>query len=269
MNEKNWRRKLLKQKVENLYRSRKILLREGISVLPHIFTLGNVFFGFVSIIFSAKGQWEAACYSIFLGAMMDSLDGRIARYVGSSSNFGMQLDSLADTITFCLAPAFLAYNWHLYKIGYLGFIAAAFFLFAGVLRLARFNLISDQQTIYFLGLPTTMAASLLIATMLNAHYLKNFNFAAILTFFTFNLACLMVSLVKFPTFKKKFFWFQKRWQKTVFTAFFVIFSILRFDLFLFLLLISYLIGSIIYAIFEKVKFAKERSKVLEISEYRK
>lgn len=182
--------------------------RKATALLPNLFTLGNGFFGFCSIVFAAKGDYISAAYFILLGALMDSLDGRIARMLGVSSSLGLQLDSLSDAISFCLAPAFLMYFWKLKLAGPLGFIICSAFLLAGLFRLARFNITSEEQTIYFLGVPTTLAGCFLATMLINSYQMTfNFHHMCALGISVILLSYLMVSTIPFPTFKQ----FNKRW----------------------------------------------------------
>ncbi len=105
----------------------KIKFRQGIQIIPNVFTLGNAFFGLCSVIFAAQQSWIAASFCVFVGGLMDALDGQIARFVRASSAFGLQLDSLCDAITFCLAPAFLIYIWQLKRLGAIGLIVCGLF----------------------------------------------------------------------------------------------------------------------------------------------
>jgi len=90
-------------------RRSKMVFARGVSIIPHLFTLGNAFFGFISIIFASQGLFVAASHFILMGALMDALDGRIARLLQAESPIGVELDSLCDAITFCLSPAILMY----------------------------------------------------------------------------------------------------------------------------------------------------------------
>lgn len=192
-----------RQRIAKFFKQRK-----AIALLPNLFTLGNGFFGFCSIVFAANGDYISAAYFILLGALMDSLDGRIARMLGVSSNLGMQLDSLSDAISFCLAPAFLMYFWKLKFAGPLGFIICSIFLLAGLFRLARFNITSEEQTIFFLGIPVTLAGCCLATLLINSHQMtfKTPHMLA-LGFIVMLLSYLMVSTLPFPTFKQ----LNKRW----------------------------------------------------------
>lgn len=184
-------------------RFNRLYLQKGLRILPNLFTLGNAFFGFCSIVFASYGDLVAAAYFILLGALMDGLDGRIARYVHVTSEFGMQLDSLCDGISFGLAPAMLVYVWQLKKIGGVGFLACAIFLLAGLLRLARFNITHTQQSRFFLGTPIPIAGCFLATLVLNTRNLI-FNPAAtiLLLLLVLTLAGCMVSSIPFPTFKQ-------------------------------------------------------------------
>lgn len=205
--------------------------RRSISLLPNLFTLGNAFFGFSSLVFIAKENFVAGAYAILLGSLMDMLDGRIARYTGSASDLGLQLDSLCDAISFCVAPAFLFYFWQLEPLGVLGLGACAFFLLTGVLRLARFNITHSAQTIYFLGVPTTLSAITLVLVSLN---FQNVDFTLmqrwLILCLVITLGFLMISKIKFPALKK----IKNTWYAVFFLmslASFITFGCLKLGLF--------------------------------------
>jgi CDP-diacylglycerol--serine O-phosphatidyltransferase len=172
-------------------------------IIPNIFTLGNAFFGFSSIVFAAHNNVIAAAYFILLGALLDGLDGRIARYLKTTSELGTQLDSLSDAVSFCLAPAALIYFWELHKLGIWGFVTCAFFMLAGLLRLARFNLTHQQQTIFSMGTTTTVAGCFLatIALHCQEHFFAHYELIGILGI-VLALAWLMISKIPFPVFKQ-------------------------------------------------------------------
>ncbi|HJO56930.1 MAG TPA: CDP-diacylglycerol--serine O-phosphatidyltransferase, partial [Nitrospinaceae bacterium] len=113
--------------------------RKGIHILPSLFTTGNVFCGFYAFIAALNDQYYVASWAIVLAIVFDVLDGRIARMTKTTSAFGEQYDSLADIISFGMAPAFLAYAWVLKPFGRVGWMAAFLFLLCAALRLARFN----------------------------------------------------------------------------------------------------------------------------------
>jgi CDP-diacylglycerol--serine O-phosphatidyltransferase len=185
------------------FRLEKRHLYKGLGILPNIFTLGNAFFGFSSMIAATHHNFIAAAYFVLIGALFDALDGRVARLVGVSSPLGVQLDSLSDVITFGLAPAFLVYIWRLEQVGPLGLAACALFMMAGILRLARFNITHTQQTTYFTGMPITAAGCFLSILVLQFHqaFLQQV-WLGLLLVIIITVAGLMVSKIPFPTFKK-------------------------------------------------------------------
>ncbi|MBC7533545.1 MAG: CDP-diacylglycerol--serine O-phosphatidyltransferase [Oligoflexus sp.] len=133
----------------------------AIYILPNLITTGNLFFGFFSIVKSLQGDFAWASVAILLAAIFDVLDGRVARMTKSTSEFGVQYDSLCDLMSFGLAPALLMYQAGLHDAGRLGWIICFMFLAAGALRLARFNVQSSigKASGDFTGLPIPMAAA--------------------------------------------------------------------------------------------------------------
>jgi CDP-diacylglycerol---serine O-phosphatidyltransferase len=143
--------------------------RRGAAILPSLFTVGNLFLGFWAMIRVFHGQYEAAAPLIFWAIVLDLLDGRIARMTGTTSEFGGELDSLADAISFGVAPALLAYAWGFSAVPRVGWLAAFLFVVCGALRLARFNVqrqVSDGR--FFVGLPIPAAAGM-VAALVNIH----------------------------------------------------------------------------------------------------
>ncbi len=173
-----------------------------ILVLPSLFTTGNLFCGFFSILQSFNHAFENAAYAIILAGIFDILDGRVARITHSTSRFGLEYDSIADVVSFGVAPAVLSYVWVLQGFGRVGFAGAFFFAACGALRLARFNTISEElPKAYFLGLPIPMAANLVAAAAISYHEL-HFEYPEILMLFlTFALGLLMVSSIRYRSFK--------------------------------------------------------------------
>lgn len=139
-------------------------IRRGTSILPTLFTTGNLFLGFWSIVKTIDGRFAEAALMIGGAAILDMLDGRIARLTGTQSEFGAQLDSLADAVSFGVAPALLAYVWALALVPRAGWPAAFLFLVCGVMRLARFNV--QRQVVdarFFVGLPIPAGAAQIAA----------------------------------------------------------------------------------------------------------
>ena len=134
-------------------------LRRGIYLLPTLFTTGNLCCGFFSLIEASRGHFESAALLIIAAGVLDGLDGRIARLTGTTSDFGVEYDSLADIASFGIAPAFLAYEWALAPFHRVGWLVAFLFVACAATRLARFNIqhgASDKR--FFAGLPSPAAA---------------------------------------------------------------------------------------------------------------
>ena len=182
----------------------------GIYLLPSILTTFGMFAGFYSIIASINGDFTLAAISIMVAMLWDALDGRVARLTNTQSDFGAQYDSLADLVSFGVAPALLVYEWSLSDLGRIGWLAAFIFLACAALRLARFNTqvgISDKR--YFQGLPSPAAAGV-IASMIWLKFWKfeYFDFGIVsLSYYvgvgiTIVCALLMVSNVRYYSFKE-------------------------------------------------------------------
>jgi CDP-diacylglycerol--serine O-phosphatidyltransferase len=137
--------------------------RKGIYVLPNLFTLAALFFGFFAILQAMNGLFEQAAVAVFWAMVLDSLDGRVARMTNTQSAFGAEMDSLSDMVSFGAAPALIVYEWALKGLGKLGLIAAFVYCACAALRLARFNtnlLVIDKR--FFQGLPSPAAAALVM-----------------------------------------------------------------------------------------------------------
>lgn len=138
-----------------------------IYILPNLMTVANLFCGFISLIFSIKGEFKFAAIAVVIAAVFDQLDGRLARLTHATSKFGAELDSLCDLVSFGLAPAMLMYLWALHPYGRVGMMACFLFLACGALRLARFNVQAGVvEKNYFQGLPIPMAAGILTTSYL-------------------------------------------------------------------------------------------------------
>lgn len=180
--------------------------KKNLFIIPFFFTFGNAFCGFLSVINTLEEDFFMAAFFILLAALMDLCDGRLARWFGSTSVLGMELDSLCDAISFCFAPAILVYSWSLYQLGTFGMIVLGLYLCAGLFRLARFNIASVNQTSYFMGLPTTIAAFFFANLVMYESWIARSSFAAMvrperIAFMVSVVALLMISSVKFPSLK--------------------------------------------------------------------
>jgi CDP-diacylglycerol--serine O-phosphatidyltransferase len=173
-------------------------------LLPSVFTLANMFCGYACVVYTMRGEYETAAPFIGFAVVLDMLDGRIARLTGTASDFGLQFDSLADVISFGIAPAILSFSWGLQPLGRLGWAAGFLFVTAAAMRLARFNIQSaaggDKR--YFVGMPSPAAAGVPAATVFA--YPEGFSdYRAALPALAMVLvpALLMVSTIRFRSFK--------------------------------------------------------------------
>jgi CDP-diacylglycerol--serine O-phosphatidyltransferase len=132
----------------------------GIYLLPNLFTTGALFSGFYAVVASMHSNFESAAIAIFVAMVLDGLDGRVARLTNTSSAFGAEYDSLADMVSFGVAPSLVVFNWVLDDIGKIGWFAAFVYVAGAALRLARFNTqIGSMDKRYFMGLPSPAAAA--------------------------------------------------------------------------------------------------------------
>lgn len=173
--------------------------KKGVSMIPHLFTLANLAAGFYSILMTMQHNFRAAALLVGISLLADGLDGRVARWIRSDGEFGRELDSLADVVSFGVAPAILAYQLGLEGLGPYGFAVAALFPICGALRLARFNIIKTSG--FFIGLPIT-AAGTLLAALLYYYGESLLSHSLLLPGILLALAYLMISTIPYPDFKK-------------------------------------------------------------------
>ncbi len=207
-------------------------LRRGIYVLPSLFTVGNMLCGFAAVLYALHNQLERAGWLIILAGLLDGLDGRIARLTNSTSDFGKEYDSLADVVSFGVAPAILAYQWGLQGVGRWGWAVAFMFLVAGSVRLARFNVkasIGDRR--FFTGLPIPGGAGaltmmVLVALNLEVPVPRALSVAA--SVFVFLVSVLMVSTIPYRSFKD--YKLRQRWPATAFFVIALVVAVIAFAL---------------------------------------
>ena len=188
-------------------RPRRRLSREKISrglfVLPTLFTVGNLFCGYWSIWSSIRGTFERSAVLVILAAVLDLLDGRIARMTHSTSEFGEEYDSLADLVSFGVAPAVLVYSWGLADFERLGWVASFLFVVCGSMRLARFNIqthVADKK--YFVGLPIPAAAGTIsVLVLATPEPLVDRVWMGGVLALTVFLSYLMISTIRYRSFK--------------------------------------------------------------------
>lgn len=224
-------------------------------ILPNTLTGLNIGCGFLSILSAAKGDFHWACILIFIGAVFDLMDGRIARLTGTSSVFGEQFDSLSDLITFGIAPSFIFYYFYLRDFGRLGVAVCFLYLLCGALRLARFNANIDHgPDNYFQGLPIPGAAAAVMSAIL-VNLNQGFTvdnrvaFSYILLF-----AILMITNIPFPSFKKSD-WIKNN-RKIVLLIIFLLVTLLFVfrEFFLLTFILFYVVASLVYFVMNRKKF---------------
>jgi len=177
-------------------------LRRGVALLPSLFTIANLFCGYACVVQAMRGELALAAPFIGVAVVLDMLGGRIARMTGTTSEFGVQLDSLADLISFGMAPAILAFQWGLAPLGRLGWAVGFVFLTAAALRLARFNIQSVSDKRYFVGMPSPAAAGVPAATVFYfPQGLHTYEQGLLAVAMVMVPALLMVSTLRFRSFK--------------------------------------------------------------------
>ena len=177
--------------------------RRGVYLLPSMFTMGNLFCGYACIVHAMRGEYAIAAPFIGFAMVLDMLDGRIARMTGATSDFGIELDSLADCVSFGMAPAILSFSWGLQPLGRLGWAVGFLFVAAAALRLARFNVqVGSVDKRYFVGMPSPAAAAVPAATVFAYPYGFTTNTEALpVMAMVIVPALLMVSTIRFRSFK--------------------------------------------------------------------
>lgn len=178
---------------------------KGIYILPNLFTSMNIFCGFYAIVAAIDSKFEVAATAILVAMVFDILDGKIARITNTTSQFGIEYDSLADVISFGLAPGLLVYLWALKPLGRLGWLAAFLYAVCGALRLARFNSKADANpSPHFTGLPIPGGAAVNATTILFCQeFAQKFVVSPIVfVIMLFAVSFLMVSTIEYNSFKK-------------------------------------------------------------------
>jgi CDP-diacylglycerol---serine O-phosphatidyltransferase len=171
-------------------------------VLPNIFTATGLFLGVLSMIYATNTHITTACYLIMFAMVFDGLDGRIARITGTTSQFGVEFDSLADIVSFGVAPAMVLYLYSGYTFSKIGALISCLFVIFGAMRLARFNTsVGKQEPSVFIGLPIPAAALFVIAWILLYEHFDLKSYSKILLGMSLCIAVLMVSNIRFPSFK--------------------------------------------------------------------
>ncbi|MFD2168110.1 CDP-diacylglycerol--serine O-phosphatidyltransferase [Thalassotalea euphylliae] len=177
----------------------------GIYLLPNLLTTAGLFSGFFAVVSSMNGRFEAAAIAIFVAMIFDGLDGRVARMTNTQSEFGAEYDSMADMVSFGIAPGLVAYNWALSGMGKFGWLAAFVFVAGAALRLARFNTqvgVADKR--YFQGLASPAAAGVIASIVWTGteYQMDGQEYGFIMGLITIATGLLMVSNFRYNSFKE-------------------------------------------------------------------
>ncbi|MFY9179659.1 MAG: CDP-diacylglycerol--serine O-phosphatidyltransferase [Venatoribacter sp.] len=178
--------------------------RKGIYLLPNLFTTGALFSGFYAIVASMNGDYVNAAIAIFVSMILDGMDGRVARLTNTQSDFGAEYDSLADMVSFGVAPALVAFSWALQDLGKIGWVAAFIYVAGAALRLARFNTqLGTADKNYFTGLASPAAAAMVAGTVwvFSETGVDGADLSYLMAFIVPLAGILMVSNFKYHSFK--------------------------------------------------------------------
>ena len=180
-------------------------MKKGVYLLPNLITMGNMFCGFFAIISAINGFFSRAAVAVLVAAVLDGFDGKVARMTNTSSRFGVEFDSLADLVSFGMAPAILIYLWALRPYGRFGWAAAFLFAVCGALRLARYNVQADSsESKSFTGLPIPAAACMIASLVIMHKHLWGIetHHPLLLMLTAYTLAFLMVSTLRYHSLKE-------------------------------------------------------------------
>lgn len=232
-----------------------------IYILPNLLTTGNMFCGFFGIIYSIKGEFLLAAYAIVAAAVFDLLDGRVARMTHSTSQFGMEYDSLSDLVSFGVAPSLLIFLWALQPFGRVGWLAGFIFMACGALRLARFNVQSKLiERKDFQGLPIPMAAGIIASSVLAFQELGlEGSGNGGLLFMTFLLGFVMVSNFRYRSFKELDLRQRLPFKYLVLGVVLFVIIALRPEVMLFVLFLSY---AVLGALFGVLKIGQPKKPLV-------
>ncbi|UCD16368.1 MAG: CDP-diacylglycerol--serine O-phosphatidyltransferase [Candidatus Zixiibacteriota bacterium] len=211
-------------------------------IFPGTFTMGNAVCGFLALLSAYDVEVTNACWLVVLAGFLDLLDGKVARLSGSASGIGIELDSLADFLSFGVAPAFIVYTLKLHDMGKWGWVIGIVYIMASSYRLARFNLLADtDEKKEFLGLPVPMAALTLVAYVIFSYHLwDGLEYTQYLVTMIILFAALMVSQVEYDTMPDRFNTRRNR-IKLLFALIGAAFVLFRPRLFLFPIMAAYII----------------------------
>ena len=245
-------------------------IHRGIYILPNIFTSLNLFCGFYAIIAAIEKNFIAAAIAIIIGVMFDMLDGKIARATNTTSKFGIEYDSLADLISFGLAPGVMMYLWALKPLGRLGWLAAFLLMACGTLRLARFNTqVGSVSSDYFVGLPIPASAGMNAVTVLFFHRFNiiGHEYPVSILIMLYFLSFLMVSTIKYNSFKKPELFKRMNFNVLVAAILLLIFIAAQPSIALFFFGVAYICSGLISTVRYHTKLRQKRLETHKSDEH--
>jgi CDP-diacylglycerol--serine O-phosphatidyltransferase len=233
--------------------------RRGVVLLPSLCTMGNMFCGYACVVYAMRGDLVTAAPFVGFAIVLDMLDGRLARLTNSTSAFGVEFDSLADVISFGVAPAVLAYAWGLSELGRVGWAAGFIYVAAAAMRLARFNAQASHQLDkrYFIGMPTPAAAGVVAATIYAWPYPVTGYPGWATVMVVLVPAALMVSGIRFRSFKTINFGWGPSYLPLLGFALFIAFITTEPRLTLPVLAYGYLLSAFVELVVTRVKTRRE------------
>lgn len=246
--------------------------RRSVYILPNLFTMASLFAGFLGALWAIEGRFDMTCLAILFSCLFDGLDGKVARLTGTSSDFGVQFDSLSDLVAFGVTPAIMVYQWQLAPFGRLGILASFMLVACGALRLARFNVMSGKTVTskkFFVGLPIPAAGCMLALFYMFERYLPAEIAAVVMPkaclALVYALSFLMVSRVRYASFKE--FGLVKAHPFSAMVTAMLLFVVVASEPWLmgFLLFSAYLLSGPFYTFFVLPRRAKLREPLQELS----
>ncbi len=246
---------------ESLRKEKRENVRKGVYLLPNLITAAGIFAGFYVIIASTSGEYQKAAWFIMLAAVFDGLDGKVARLTGTASKFGVELDSLADVISFGVAPGVLLYEWALRPFGKLGWLAAFLYVICGALRLARFNVqVATVESRRFIGMPIPAAACIVATCVLLFYELGGTGTIKMVSmvFLVFLLAFLMVCNIKYLSLKDPELFKRQPFIMLVLAIILLIVIVAKPEIMLFLIGMAYLISGPVGYFFSRKRLGLQK-----------
>ncbi|MCB0282083.1 MAG: CDP-diacylglycerol--serine O-phosphatidyltransferase [Calditrichae bacterium] len=240
------------------------MIRISRSIVPNSFTVGNMLSGYMSIVFSVNQKdFTLAAWMIVLAAFLDAIDGKVARITNSSSKFGVEYDSLADVVSFGVAPSVLIYQYYFIHLSHIGLFFSFFPVLFGSIRLARFNVeLTGFTKTHFSGLPIPAAAITLASyILLSEKYFSSEPVPRLIMVITAVVSLLMVSNVRYEVFPQVTFRGSKK-QKIIFSGLIVVGVLLLLfpNLLIFPFMILYILSGLIFSAFQKTTEHRRRRK---------